>query len=123
MGLPWIGSFTFELIIWKIELWIFKYYWNGWKKTLLHHLKNTEDKLNKIGVNGEIKLELLAGLINADASTGFKSENLSDDFFLKIALQYDLKSYSLELLPSASKILNKHAFKLIKEKKLRQHML
>jgi hypothetical protein len=89
------------------------------KKTFLHHLKNTEDKLNKIDVNGEIKLELLAGLINTGASVGFKSEKSSDDFFEKIALQYDLKTYSVELLPSASKILNEHVFKLIKEKKIK----
>ena len=90
------------------------------KKTFLHHLKNTEDKLNKIDVNGEIKLELLAGLMNAGASAGFKSEKSSDDFFEKIALQYDLKTCSVELLPSASKeVLNEHALKLIKEKKIK----
>ena len=47
----------------------------GEKKTHLHHLKNTEDKLNKIDVNGEIKLELLAGLINAGGSAGLKKKN------------------------------------------------
>ncbi len=70
----------------------------GEKKTHLHHLKNAEDKLNKIDINEEIKLELLAGLINADASTGFKSEKSSDDFFEKIALQNDLKEHLVELL-------------------------
>jgi hypothetical protein len=90
------------------------------KKTHLHHLKNTEDKVNKIDVNGEIKLELLAGLINAGASAGFKSEKSSDDFFEEIAIQYDLKTYSVELLPSASdEILNKHVLKLIKDKKIK----
>ncbi len=92
----------------------------GEKKTYLHHLKNTEDKLNKIDVNGEIKLELLAGLIIADGSTGFNNENSSSDFFEKIALQYDLKTCSVELLPSASKeVLNEHALKLIKDKKIK----
>jgi hypothetical protein len=90
------------------------------KKTYLHHLKNTEDKLNKIDVNGEIKLELLAGVINAGgASAGFKSEKSSNDFFEKIALQYDLKTYTVELLPSASKILNEHVYKLIKDKEIK----
>jgi hypothetical protein len=89
------------------------------KKTHLHHLKNTEDKLDKIDVNGEIKLELLAGLIKADASAGFKKVNSSNDFSETIALQYDLKTYSVELLPSAKNKLNEHAFKLIKDKKIK----
>jgi hypothetical protein len=89
------------------------------KKTHLHHLKNTEDKLNKIDVNGEIKLELLAGLINAGASAGFKSEKSSDDVFEKIALQYDLKTYSVELPSASDEILNKHVLKLIKDKKIK----
>ena len=54
------------------------------KKTHLHHLKNTEDKMNQIDVNGEIKLELLAGLINAGGSAGFKKEKSSNDFFEKL---------------------------------------
>ncbi len=89
------------------------------KKTHLHHLKNTEDKLDKIDVNGEIKLELLAGLINAGASAGFKSGKSSDDFFEAIALQYDLKTYSVELPSASDEILNKHVFKLIKDKKIK----
>jgi hypothetical protein len=37
----------------------------------------------------------------------------------KIALQYDLKNGSVELLPSASdEVLNKHVFKLIKNKEI-----
>ncbi len=92
----------------------------GEKKTYLHHLKNTEDKLNKIDVNGEIKLELLAGLISVGGSAGFKKEKSSNDFFEKIALQYDLKTYSVELLPSASdEVLNKHVFKLLNNKEIK----
>jgi len=90
------------------------------KKTFLHHLKNTEDKLNKIDVNGGIRLELLAGLISASGSAGFKKEKSSNNFFEKIALQYDLKTYSVELLPSASdEVLNKHVLKLINNKEIK----
>ena len=65
-------------------------------------------------------MELLAGLIIANGSTGFNNEKSSNDFFEKIALQYDLKTCSVELLPSASKeVLNKHVLKLIKNKEIK----
>jgi hypothetical protein len=63
---------------------------------------------------------LSAGFISASGSAGFKIEKSSNNFFQKIALQYDLKTYSVELLPSASdEVLNKHVFKLIKNKEIK----
>jgi hypothetical protein len=53
----------------------------GEKKTHLRHLKNTEDKLNKIDVKEEIKLELLASLKCVKSSTASRDVDKNQHYY------------------------------------------
>ena len=80
----------------------------GEKKTMLHYLKSTNDKMNIIKVDAEAKLELLGGLIKVGGSLNFGMESSNDDAFEKQTFRYDLKSHTIQLRSQAKERINEH---------------
>jgi hypothetical protein len=85
------------------------------KKFNSFHVKSTSDKLKTIDVQGEVSLDILSGFIKAGGSANLESKESSEKLFEKISFKLDMTTYTIELLPSAIKIVDKRVKRQIRE--------
>jgi hypothetical protein len=85
------------------------------KKFNSYHIKNSSDKLKTIDVQGEVSLDILSGFIKAGGSANLESKESSEKLFEKVSFKLDMTTYTIELLPSAIKIVDKRVKRQIRE--------
>jgi len=88
------------------------------KKFNSYHINNSSDKLKTIDVQGEVSLDILSGFIKAGGSANLESKESSEKLFEKVSFKLDMTTYTIELLPSARKIVDEILSDLIREKKI-----
>jgi hypothetical protein len=88
------------------------------KKFNSYHIKNSSDKLKTIDIQGEVSLDILSGFNKAGGSANLESKESSEKLFEKVSFKLDMTTYTIELLPSARKIVDEILSDLIKEKKI-----
>jgi len=89
----------------------------------LTHIKSTADKIKNVKISGNMSIELLAGLIKVEGSALYddhESTNLQKE---RIICQYNLHTYSVELLPKAKEVMDELVVKNCVVERLERHML
>lgn len=85
----------------------------------LDHLKTTEDKLKTLYVDGELSLELLAGLIKITGSASFDDKDKSEKHYEKLTCRYNMTNFCVDLLPQAKEVLNQQVVDQLMEGKIK----
>ena len=85
------------------------------KKSFFYHMKSSRDKLETLDINGELGLEVLAGLIKAGGSVKFESKISNDEILECLTFRHDLSTFSIDVLPSAK--VDEHVKKILLDKR------
>ncbi len=85
----------------------------------LIHLKNSEDKLKLLKIDGELKLEIMCGLLKCEGSGSFDDEEKKEISEENLSCRYDLMNYSVSMLPGAREFTDSHVSKMLLENKIK----
>ena len=77
------------------------------KKFSSYHLKSTSDKLKTVDVGGEVSLDILCGLIKLGGSAELGTKESSEKLFEKVSFKLDMTTFTIELLPTTRRIVDK----------------